>query len=222
LFVVFASLASGLLLSSAVGSGSMSEILASISSHPVRMRLSILFEMVNSSAIVVLAVLLYVVLSKQNKIIALVALGWWLAEAIVLTLANVGAYALIPLSQDFVAAGAPGQSFYQVLGQLLYDGLHAHGAGRMHMWFYCIGGLLWYTLFYQSRVVPRVISLFGIVAVAVGFIGILLEFLGYDMPIFVYLPILPFELAIGVWLLLMGIGGSTKTRLRPASANGPG
>ena len=50
-----------------------------------------------------------------------------------LTLANVGAFALIPLSQDFVAAGAPEPSFYQTMGQFLYDGVHAHGAGRMHI-----------------------------------------------------------------------------------------
>jgi len=80
LIVVFASLTSGLLLSSAVGSGGISDMLLNISNKVTLLRTSILFEMLNSSAIVVLAVLLYTVLSKQNKILALVALGWWLEK----------------------------------------------------------------------------------------------------------------------------------------------
>ena len=36
-------------------------------------------------------------------------------------------------------------------------------------------------------------------------VGIVFELLGYDVSIFVYLPILPFELTIGVWLMLKGI-----------------
>ena len=75
LIVVFASLTSGLLLSSAVGSGGISDMLLNISNKVTLLRTSILFEMLNSSAIVVLAVLLYTVLSKQNKILALVAVA---------------------------------------------------------------------------------------------------------------------------------------------------
>jgi hypothetical protein len=205
LFVIFASLISGLLLKAATGSGSISEMLLSVSDAPALMRLSVLFELINSSAIVVLASLLYVVLNTQNKIIALVALGWWLAEAFVLILSSAGAFALIPLSLDFVAAGAPQGSFYQTLGQFLYGGLYTYGYSTVHMWFYCIGGLLWYFLFFRSGYIPRAISLFGLLAVSLAFVGVIFQFFGYDVPIFVSLPLLPFELTIGVWLLLRGI-----------------
>jgi len=39
------------------------------------------------------------------------------------------------------------------------------------MVFYCTGGILFYYLFYKSRYVPIVLSLWGIIAVSVGFIG---------------------------------------------------
>ena len=120
LIVVFASLTSGLLLSSAVGSGSISAMLVSISNKVTLLRTGILFEMLNSTAIVVLAILLYTVLSKQNKVLAQVALGWWLGEALILGLTSTAISALIPLSLDFVKAGAPQQSFYQTLGGFLY------------------------------------------------------------------------------------------------------
>ena len=204
LFVAFASLISGQLLTSVIGSGNISDSLVHVSQQQNLVRLSSLGELVTSSGIVVLAALLYIVLHKQNKIIALVALGWWLAEAIFLALSQIGTFALLPLSLNFVQAGAPLHAFYQTLGALLYNGAYNQGY-TIHMWFYCMGGLLWYSLFYTSRYIPRVISLWGLLAVSVGLIGIVMQVLGYDVSIFVYLPILPFEVTIGVWLILRGI-----------------
>jgi hypothetical protein len=204
LIVVFTSLTSGLLLGSVVGSGSISDILVNISDNLTLMRISNLIDLVTSLGIVVLAVLLYIVLNTQNKIIALVALGWWLAEALFLAISKMGAFALIPLSLEFVKAGAPEHSIYQTLGEFLYHGVYGQGY-TIHMWFYCIGGILWYYLFYKSKYIPRVISLWGLIAVAVASVGIVFQFLGYDVPIFVSLPILPFELTIGIWLMLKGI-----------------
>jgi len=101
LIVAVASLISGLLLTSVIGSGSISDNLVHVSHQLTLIRLSSLGELVTSSGIV-LAGLLYIVLHKQNKIIALVALGWWLAEAIFLALSQIGAFALLPVSLDFV------------------------------------------------------------------------------------------------------------------------
>jgi hypothetical protein len=217
LFVAFVSLISGLLLMSVVGSGRLSDILVNVSHQLPLMRLSSLGELVTSSGIVILAGLLYIVLRKQNKIIALVALGWWLAEAIFLALSQLGVLALLPVSLDFVQAGAPVHSSYQTLGAFLYDGVNNQGI-TIHMWFYCLGGLLWYSLFYTSKSIPRLISLWGLLAVSVAFVGIMLQLLGYDVSIFVFLPILPFEVTIGVWLMLRGIQEQPRDEDAPASS----
>ncbi len=116
-----------------------------------------------------------------------------------------------------VQAGAPVHSYYQTLGTFLYNGVYNYGI-TIHMWFYCIGGLLWYSLFYTSKYIPRVISLWGLLAVSVGFIGIVFQLLGYDVSIFVFLPILPFEVTIGVWLMLRGIKEQPRDGYAPASS----
>jgi hypothetical protein len=215
LFVFFASLISGVLLTSVVGSGNVSRDLVSVANQVTRVRLSVLSQMLTSSRIVMLAVLLYVVLRRVNRILALVALGWWLAEAITLALIQLEVLALIPLSLDFVNAGAPGESFYQALGQVLYYGIARQGMNA-HMWFYCIGGLLWYGMFFRSRLIPRVISLWGLVAVVVALGAAAFQIFGYAVPLWVSIPIAPFELAIGFWLLLKGIKAGSETRLSVA------
>ena len=86
------------------------------------------------------------------------------------------------------------------------------------MWFYCTGALLWYSLFYTSKYIPRVISLWGLLAVAVAFVAIVFQLFGYDVSLFVSLPILPFEVTIGVWLLLRGIKEQQRDEYAPASS----
>jgi hypothetical protein len=204
LLVIVVSAVGGLMLDAAVGKGSVAEMLVSVSTHVTLMQVSILANMANSVAIVGLATLLYAVLKRQNQTLALAALGWWLGEALLCAISTLGAFGLIPLSLDFVQAGAPANSFHLALGEFLYFGL-AKFAYSLHMWFYCAGGLVWYSLFYQSRYIPRAISLFGVIVVLVGFVGVGLVFFGYTVPIWVYIPMLPFELTIGFWLLLRGI-----------------
>jgi hypothetical protein len=81
----------------------------------------------------------------------------------------------------------------------------------VQMVFYCIGGFLFYYLFLRSKYVPVVLSIFGLIVVSLGFIGELLTIFGNDVPIYVFLPILPFELIIGVWLIVKGISDVPET-----------
>lgn len=205
LIVIVTTLISSL-FTSVGGTGSISEVMVNISDDVPLVRLGIIGGMANSTAIVFLAVLLYVVLSSQNKTIATVALGFWIIEAAFYAIMQLGALALIPLSQDFVASGLPADSFYQTMGGFLYNDVYQTGM-TIHMWFYCMGGILWYYMFLTSRFIPRVISVFGIFAVVVGIVGLFAELAGADAAMIFFLLILPFELAIGFWLVLKGIEG---------------
>jgi hypothetical protein len=111
--------------------------------------------------------------------------------------------------QEFVKAGAPDSSYFQTLGSLFYDLMHFSYDAQMV--FYCTGGILFYYLFHKSKYVPKVLPIWGITVASLGFVGELFAIFGYTVPLYVFLPILPFELAIGIWLLVKGIGdGSEK------------
>jgi len=202
LIVAAASILSFILFESTIGSGSISDSLVNISNKPVQMLISILIELTTSFGIVVLAVLLFVVLQKQNKNIALVALGLWIAEATILAISKINAFSLLSLSKEYIEAGSPDSSYFQTLGTLF------HGADRsgynIHMLFFGLGGILFYYLFYKSRYIPRLLSAWGLVAVSLAFIGTWLVF--FDIKIIaMVLPNMAFEIAIGIWLLAKGI-----------------
>lgn len=204
LFVFVASITAAVLSVITLLSGSITESFVNISNNLLQMRLSILVELLTSVGIVVLAVLLYVVLHNQNKIIAMVALGWYLAEAITLAVSKLGAFALIPLSLEYVKAGAPDAAYFQTLGTLFF-GVDRWGYG-IHMLFFGLGGILWYSLFYRSKYIPRVLSVWGIVAVSLTTIGTISGwFIEGRVSIFFFLPNMVFELTIGLWLMIKGI-----------------
>ncbi len=204
LVVILTSLGGGLLLDSALGPGDSPNLLQHLSTRLTMARAGVVLDLVTSCGIVVLAALLYIVLHRHGRAVALVALGCWLTEAIFMAISRLGALALVQLSGSFVDVGAPSQSAYQILGGSLAKGLYAP-AYTVHMFFYCIGGLLWYGLFYRSRSVPRVIALWGLLAAALGLMGIVVELFGASAPTLVFLPLLGFELAIGFWLLTRGV-----------------
>jgi len=196
----------GLLGTKAVGSGSISDILVNISNNLTLMRISNLFALLECCVIVVLGVLFYTVFNEQHKIISLVALGCFLAEAITKAVAKIGAYALIPLSQEFVKAGAPESSYFQTLGNFLYYGVDKQGYD-IHMLFFVLGGILWYYLFYISGYLPRWLSGWGLVSICLGSIPVLFGLYDRDfLPAaqILFLTYLPYELVLGVWLIVKG------------------
>jgi len=151
--------------------------------------------------------MLFVVLQKQNKNIALVALGWFLAEATILAVSKISAFSLLSLSKEYIAAGSPDSSYFQTLGTLF------HGADRagynIHMLFFGLGGILFYYLFYKSRYIPRLLSAWGLIAISLAFIGTWLVF--FDIKIIaMVIPNMAFEIAIGIWLLARGIDYNKK------------
>jgi len=205
LFVIFASLVSEQLLKSIIGSGSISDILVNISNHLTRMRISNLVALLNSLGIVILGVLFYIALNEESKIIAMVALGCFIAEGITLAVSKIGTFAIIPLSQDFVAAGSPESSHFQSLGDFLYNGVDRRGYD-IHMLFFCVGGMLWYYLLYVSKSIPPTISIWGLVAVCLLTIPTLLTLTDREFlpAMLLALPYAPFEFVLGIWLIVKG------------------
>jgi hypothetical protein len=203
-----ASLVSGLfLLQPLMVPGNIAASMANIANNPLQMRAAIVGEMVTAIGIVMLGALLFVTLKKQNMNVALVALGLYVIEAGLLAASRIPAFSLLRVSQESVVAGHP--AYLQTLGNLFYE---SQDFGySLHMLPFALGATLFYYLFFKSGFLPRVLSIWGLIAAPLALIGILVALLGYDVPIVVFLPNLPFELTMGVWLMVKGIKDGAET-----------
>ena len=75
----------------------------------------------------------------------------------------------------------------------------------LHMLAFCLGAILFYWLLYRSRVVPGWLSLWGLITTVPLLVGTLTHVFGYTIPFVFYGPYAPFELVIGIWILVKGI-----------------
>ena len=189
------------LLNPLIVPGNIVDTMINFSGSVLQVRAGIVGEMVTVIALVLLSALLYVTLQKHGSKIALVALGLRLTEVALLAVSRVSTFALLRTSQAFVVEGRP--IYLKTLGELFYE--TQSFTYSLNMVFFTLGATLFYYLIYKSRSVPRALALVGLIAAPLAFVGTVIDLLGYSVPLIVFLPNLPFELAIGLWLVIKGM-----------------
>ncbi|MFN2149984.1 MAG: DUF4386 family protein, partial [Anaerolineales bacterium] len=110
---------------------------------------------------------------------------------------------LVPttFSQDYaVEASAP----MQMMAQIASESMDFVGSS-LSMLAFCAGAIIFYSLLDRSRVVPRWLSLWGLIAVFPCLVGTLAAIFGFQLPFAIYLPYVPFEFVIGIWILVKGV-----------------
>jgi len=155
-----------------------------------------------------IAISLYPVLKKFNAGLALGAVGFRISEGVLRFVAVCGYLLLITLSQQFVKAGAPDSSYFQTLGALVYAGNRWVG-NLASLLAFTIGALLIYIVFYRTKLVPRWLSGWGIVAAILGMLSCVLVLVGLIAPfgteqIAIAIPMLPQEYVLAAWLIVKG------------------
>jgi len=155
---------------------------------------------------------LYPILKKYNEGLAIGAVGFRIIEGMGDIVAAIGVIALLALSQEFLKAGAPDASYFQTAGVVINAGIDwlSHGA-LLLCW--VIGACIYYSLFYQYRLVPRWLSVWGLVGIALVTIGGVLVMLhvipGFGtVQMVLNLPIFPQEMVLAVWLIVKGVNSS--------------
>jgi hypothetical protein len=203
LFQFVTSFTSGVFLKSAwFVSGEMSKTMLKIANNPLLFRANILLDMLTALGVTFLGIILFLTLRKENEKIALTAMAFYILEGALLAVSRMEAFSLLRLSQEYVAAGQPANLL--LMGNLAYESMNFAGL-TLHMLAFCPGGILFYYLLNKSGVVPRALSLWGLITVFPMLVGTVTEIFGYSTPSYFYYPYVPFELVIGIWVLLKGV-----------------
>jgi hypothetical protein len=179
----------------------MQETMLKIAGNPWLMRTTIFLNMLTALGIIFLGAILFLTLKKQNEKVVLVALAFYILEAALLAVSRTEAFSLLRISQEYATAANPA---LLMMGQLAYETMDFVG-NTLHMLVFCLGGILFYSLLYKSSVVPRWLSLWGLIATVPMLVGTLTQMFGYTIPFIFYVPYVPFELVIAIWILVKGL-----------------
>src|SRR5271157_107949 len=186
--------------------------LVSISANGDQVTIGALLAFIAAVASASIAISLYPVLKKYNEGLALGAVGFRIIEGVFYIVGVMGLLLLLTLSQEFVKAGAPVSSYFQTLGALLLAGYHWVGNVGSLLAF-CLGALMYYYIFYQTRLVPRWISVWGLLGATLCMVaGMLVMFRLIDplstFQVVLALPIAVQEMVLAVWLIVKGFNST--------------
>jgi hypothetical protein len=159
-----------------------------------------------------IAISLYPVLKKFNPVLALGAVGFRISEGVLRFVSVCILLSIITLSQLFVKAGAPQSSYFQTLGELLLAARDwvSHVGSLLA---FSVGCTLYYIVFYRTKLIPRWISLWGLVFGISGMISCALVSTGLIAPmgteqVLMIIPMLPQEIVLAIWLIMKGFNPS--------------
>lgn len=183
------------------------DYLAEIAENENQVKTGALLVLVDAVAVVGIAVMIFPVLRKVNESLALWYVGARITESILFIIFVFSVLMLSTLSQDSANTGAMDAAHLQTSGDLLIavggwvDVLNYAAV-------FALGALFLYYLLYQSRLVPRFLSVWGFVGGVLCIVAGLSVMFGADSSsaavIVLYLPIAVNEMALAIWLIAKG------------------
>lgn len=187
-----------------------SDYLIKISANENQVLIGVLFEIIAAGAVAGTAIALFPIFKKRNEALALGYVGGRTIEAVFIIVSAISALLLLTLGREY-AAGALDASYFQTLGTLFLAEREWNFLVGPNIVF-SLNALMVSYLLYQSRLVPRFISGWGLIgALLILASGLLIMF---GLPRFslvsglLALPIALFEMVLAVWLIVKGFDTS--------------
>ena len=191
------------------------DFLASISANGNPIALGAFFILTGALALAMIPVVAYPVLRKYDEILALGYVVFRGAlETVFYLVSFVSWLLLLPLSQIY-QAGSPDASNLQVLANVLWETKELQVYGMI---VFALGGLVFYYLLFKSKLVPRWLSVWGIIGLIMTLVTYLLVMFGSFGPSSTISDILQFpifvqEMVLAVWLIVKGFNPSAIAAL---------
>ena len=189
------------------------DYLINVSANEIKVIIGVFLDLVCAGAFVGIAIVIFPVLKKYNEKIAL---GYVVArsfEAVPFVIGVFSIISLLTLSQEYVQAATPDASYFHTLGTLFlatYDWMGQLLGARV---FASLAALPFYYLLYQSRLLPRWISVWGLIGAPLYLASGLLAMFGLvdllsPILVFLFLPAALLEMVLAGWLIVKGFNSS--------------
>ncbi|MCK5441832.1 MAG: DUF4386 domain-containing protein [Maribacter sp.] len=184
------------------------DYLTEISSNASQIALAALLMLIDAVAVVGIAIVIHPILKKYNDTLALGYVGARTIESVFFTFYSIILLSLMTLGQGFAEAAASDVAYFQSIGNTLMTLFHWNFTIGYGVIFTLSALLLNYVLF-KSKLVPRWISVFGIIGATISLVMNLLIFYGIELPETLDIVIALQEMVLAVWLITKGFNAST-------------
>jgi hypothetical protein len=188
------------------------DFLTQVSANPNQIVLGALFVLTMGLALAMVSVMLFPILKRYNEALAVGYVVFRGALEAVAYLALVIGWLALPLiSHEYIKATAATASYFQALGDFV---LGAHDQiGHVLSIIFILGALMFYYVLYESKLVPRWLSGWGLFAAIPYFVSGVLGLFNILSPMstiqmVLVLPLALQEMVLAVWLIAKGFNSS--------------
>jgi hypothetical protein len=185
------------------------DYLSKVSANGNQIALGALFVLIMGFALAMVPVAIFPILKKYNETLAL---GYVVFRGALETFTYIALVIswllLIVLGQEFVTAGTPNAPYLHTLANLILKAADISATTTSIV--FPLGALMFYVVLYQSKLIPRWLSIWGIIGVALhliasGLAGMFgLTNVLSTLQSVVALPIFLQEMVMAVWLIVKG------------------
>jgi hypothetical protein len=175
---------------------------ASIAQHATDVRVAVVLSLLGCFSALVLAVTLYAFTREVDADIAMLAMICRVAEGVISGISIPETLGLLWLATA-TGANAPDAGAAHALGAYLLKGDMAVTAT-----FFAVGSTLFSYLFLRGRLIPVALAWVGVLASGLLVVALPLQIAGVlrgSITQLMYLPMLAFEIPLGLWLLIKGV-----------------
>jgi len=190
-------LISGLVFKSFESEESISITMSNMANNISTIYVSILLWIITAIVIIVLGVSLYQAVSHINKTMAMIALGFYVFEAVLVAVGQTFVFGLIQTSQLYLSSG---DADLLNIGNVLLS--CRHFAGEIAMIPFGLGAIPFYYLLMKTGAIPNWLAIWGLITAPLILVGIPLTTFGVAVPIALFVPYIPFEFITGIYLLI--------------------
>jgi len=189
------------------------DMLSLVAANSSRLTGCAFFTIMMGISLVAMTIFLYPILRKDSKELAMgMVLFRGALEGIWYFMSTLGFLTLVALGNEYIATGADSAAL-QSMGNVLYQ--FQHGLAAVGPIFFLIGATCLYLSFYRTRLIPRWLSVWGLIGVVCSLASALLSFFHVDTGYGLYLEIViaPQEMVMAIWLIVKGFNPSAIAAL---------
>ncbi|OEU42188.1 hypothetical protein BGV40_10815 [Methanosarcina sp. Ant1] len=182
------------------------DYLIEFSTNENRIIIGALLVLISGFALAMVPVMMFPIFKKYNEALALGAVVFRGAlEAVIYIAVAISWLLLLTVSQEYVKAGVPDASHFQTLGTLLLKA--SDQIASILDIVFSLGALMIYYLFYQSKLIPRWLSVWGLIGAILYLATGLFAMFSVDFGILLA-PLALQEMVLAVWLIVKGFNPS--------------
>jgi hypothetical protein len=179
---------------------------ATVSANELQVVMAVIFWLILAGSVTGIGVMMYPILKKYHEGLAFGYVGFRLVESICIIISSIALLSLLNLSHEFVE-GTLDVAYYQSIGSLLLA-LQDWSFEIGTLIFLGLGGLFLYYPLHELKLVPRVLTLWGIIGAACVLLYGLLGLFGLTADSIILnllaAPIAVQEMIFAVWLIVKG------------------